>query len=80
VNNFKLSELERQTKLPFTVSEPGVEFVLEENVTFLTADNRLVDAIMYLLNNRLILTKKIKSGEKYIESVNFKHGAAIMEN
>lgn len=33
---------------------------------------------MYLLNDRIILTKKNKNIEKYLDSVGFKYGTKIM--
>jgi hypothetical protein len=41
--------------------------------------NKIQDAIMYLLNDRIILTKKNKNVEKYLDCVNFKFGTTIME-
>ena len=66
--------------MPFTITEPGTEFISEENVTVLTSSSRVHEVMMYLLNNRIILTKKHKQVEKYIDSVSFKCGTSIMVN
>lgn len=68
--------------MPHAISEPGVEFVLEEPVTVISNDGQIVEATLYLLNSELIIAKKYYDGkEKFMLSVPFKNGGAtIMSN
>lgn len=59
------------------MAEPGIDFVGEEPVTLLTNDQRPVEAIMYLLNNQIIL-KKIRSSV-LLERVYLTHGTTLTE-
>ncbi len=58
VGNFKLMEMERLVQMPVKVMQPGTEFVCEENVMLLGHGHKVVEGIMYLLNDQLIITKK----------------------
>jgi hypothetical protein len=64
------------------ISEPGVEFILEEPVTVISNDVQIVEATLYLLNTELIVARKANDGkEKFMVSVPFRNGGGnIMTN
>ena len=75
VNHHRLTQIEKELHIPHVISEPGVEFVLEEPVSILTEHHQTIEATMYLLNTEIIIARKgCLSGEKFLLSVPFKNG------
>ena len=76
LNNFKLTEIESELDIT-DVTGPGVDFVCEEPATLLTSSHKSVEAIMYILNNQIIL-KKFRHPQ-LLARVWINHGASVME-
>jgi len=75
LNRYKVSEIERTLLLSHSLSEPGVEFVLEEPVSLLTMDGQVIEGTLYLLNTELIVAKREgQKRDRVLSNVPFKHG------